>query len=134
MVDFNNETTIGRPAFDVEKICILQRRYDFVDAFEDYKKKKFRNINVDLSTIRARLITLFLQLQATLLRRWGDKENSQYFKIKKVVLDSKSKEEDIMEVFFTLSQELDKMHITKIDTSKVYDSRRTEGENKEKGY
>jgi len=39
MVDFNSDVMVGMPAIDIERVSILQRRYEFIDAFEFYKKK-----------------------------------------------------------------------------------------------
>lgn len=55
-MDFNNETTVGIPAADVERISILQRRYDMIEALEDYKKKRLNGVGVTLSIVRARQI------------------------------------------------------------------------------
>lgn len=130
MVDFNNEATIGTPALDVERISILQRRYDLIEAYEDYKKKVFNNIGVSIAVVRARLLSLFIEIQATLKRRL-DKED--YNKIKDCCFNSKN-EEELKEIIFRINEELDKIRLTRVDTQKVYDSTIVETEDKEKGF
>lgn len=130
MVDFNNEKTIGTPAVDVERISILQRRYDLFEAFEDYKKKNFQGAGYSLAIVRARLISFFLEIQAILKRRLSE-EN--YNRIKTVCFDCKE-EEKIIETIYLINDELDIMRLTRIDVQKVYDSSDVEEENKAKGY
>lgn len=130
MVDFNNETTIGTPASDVEKISILQRRYDLIEAFEDYKKKRFNGIDISTCIIRARLISLFIEIQACLKRRLKDKE---YQEIYDLCFKEKS-EEKILIALLLINEELDKINLTKIDNQRVYDSTDVEAENDIKGF
>ena len=129
MVDFNNEATIGRPAKDVEEIIILERRYNFIEALEDYKKKKFSNIGVSFGIVRARLLSLFLQFQATIKRRWAD----DYEDMLKTCLESKD-EQKILDVFFQINEYLDELKITRIDNQRVYNAQNPEEENKVKGF
>lgn len=131
MVDFDNETTIGTPAADVQRISILQRRYDLIEAFEMYKKATYQNANTGSAIVRARLLSLFLELQATLKRRW---DNKKYEKIKNLIFEKKVEEEKLIEIIFEINEELDKIQLTKIDTKKVYDSGKVEEENRMKGY
>ncbi|GAJ07916.1 unnamed protein product [marine sediment metagenome] len=134
MVDFNNDSTVGVPATDVQRISILQRRYELIESLEDYKKKKFANTNCGMGLLRARLISLFVELQATLKRRWNNKnDKDKYDKIKKACFES-TEEEKIIESIFIINEELDEMRLTRIDTQKKYDGGDVEAENKEKGF
>jgi len=132
MVDFNNEATIGTPAADVEKISILQRRYDLIEAFEQYKKGRLANVGTSLSITRARLISLFLELQATLERRLT--KDKKYQELKDLIFANSLTEEEILSAIYIINRELDKINLTKIDNQRVYDSTSVETENKEKGY
>ena len=132
MVDFNNEATIGTPAADVERISILQRRYDLFEAYETYKKGRLSNVRTTLSITRARLISLFLELQAALERRLS--KDGEYKKLKDLIFSDKLEEDDLLEAFFIINRELDKIKLITIDNQKVYDSTNVEEENKEKGY
>ena len=71
MVDFNNETTIGTPAVDIERVLILQRRNDVIDALEGYKKLDYQGTEADLSIFRSRVLSFFEQLSASILRVQG---------------------------------------------------------------
>jgi hypothetical protein len=130
MVDFNNEATIGTPALEVEKISILQRRYDFLEAYEDYKKKRLNNTPQPLNFAAARLLTLYLECSAMLKRRLKDIE---FKKLESACFELKN-EETILEAFTKINTELDIIHLIKIDTNIIYDSKHTEIENKAKGY
>lgn len=130
MVDFNNEATIGTPAADVEKISILQRRYDVIEAYEAYKKGKFMGHAQSLSIVKARLISLFIEIQAMLKRRLPKEE---YDKLN-ICMNSTLIEEDILNILLRLNEFLDELKLTRIDTKKVYDSTDVEVENEEKDY
>lgn len=138
MVDFNNEITVGVPAVDVQKISILQRRYDLIEAFEHYKKGRLNGAGMTLALAKARLISLFLELQALLKRRLEAKGKNNkgldYDTIYKIVFDPKATEEDFLEVFFSINEELDNMRLTRVDNQTAYNSRNVEEENRVKGY
>lgn len=139
MVDFDNEKTVGTPALDVEKISILQRRYDLIEAYELYKKANFSHAAGHLSLVRARLVSLFMELQACLKRRMASgkatEESKEAFnRIVRACFDKEVKEEEIREVFFIINEELDNIRLTRVDTQKSYDSSKVEEENKMKGY
>lgn len=131
MVDFNNETTVTTPPADIVKISILQRRYDLIEAYEDYKKRRFNNVNVPLSIVRARLISMFLEIQAALKRRL---KSEAYELIKERCLGKEIKEEEVLDTIFKINEELDAMRLIVPDTAKAYNKLRVEEENKEKGF
>ncbi len=130
MVNFDNEATIGIPATDIEKVSILQRRYDVIEALEQFKQKKYNKINAPISPVRARLLSLFIELQATLKRRLGKKD---YKKLRRAIL-SVDKEEALLNIIERINDVLDEIRLTRIDTQKVYNSQSVEDENKEKGF
>jgi len=127
MVDFDNETTIGTPAVDIVRVLILQRRADVFEAWELYNKEKYANQQTDISIVRARLFSLFLELQGGLKRRLNPKE---YTALVKDLEDTK--EEAVLKTILTLNEYLDSLNLTKIDTKKKYDKSRVEKEHKEK--
>ena len=130
MVDFNNETTVGTPAVDVERISILQRRYDLIEAVEDYKKKRYAGAGMALNIVRARLFSMFLEIQACLKRRL---KPEQYTALLKTCLTD-TQEERILEAIYWINEVLDEIRLTRIDTQQVYDRMDVEAENKMKGF
>ena len=131
MVDFNNETTIGRPAVDIERVSVLQRRYEYIEALEDYNKHKFMNARKDTSIIRARLVSLFLELQGTIKRHLKEKEYNELYTN---IFNAKDFEINLQS-FLIINEFIDdKLKITRLDTQKYYDASNVEEENKEKGY
>ena len=129
MVDFNNEATIGTPAVDVVRILILQRHSDLIEAWEDYLKKKYSGVQPNKAIVSARLLSLFLQIQPAIKRRYTPKE---YEKIEKE-LRGVGTEEDIQKQIYFLNEYLDDIKLTRIDTKKPYDKTKVEIENKAKG-
>lgn len=124
MVDFNNDATIGTPAIDVERISILQRRYDVIEALEDYKKKRMMGSEAPISFVRARLFSLFIEIQSCLKRRLKEEDYNQ-------LLDTclyDKDEEELIAAIFRINEELDAMRLIRIDTQKVYDATNVEEE------
>jgi len=129
MVDFNNENTVGMPAVDIERVSLLQRRYDFIEAYEHYKKQKIGGVNAQLNVMQARLISFFLQMHGMLQRR--KKENS-FAELQKKFFAADN-ENEILRLFYLLSKELDGINLTKIVSKKDYDRSIAEEENREAG-
>lgn len=125
----SDDQTIGMPAIDIERVSLLQRRYDFIEAYEVYKKQKLNRINASLNLVRARLISFFLQMQAMIKRR---KSKEVYEEIERKCFNSVD-EGEIIGVFCEISEDLDRMNLTKIDTKKDLDRSLVENENEEAG-
>lgn len=124
MVDFNNERTIGTPRSDILTVLLLQRRNDVIDAIEAYKKVEYLGSQSEANVLRARLLSLFMEIQAALLNDLGEEE---FGKLQEKVLSPKL--EDSSEAFQTMDRWLYRKNITKIDTRKHYDTGDVEEEN-----
>jgi hypothetical protein len=126
VVDFNSEATIARSKAEIEGFSILEKRAFVIDAIEDYEKKLGGGVSPHPQYVRARLIALFWQVRAMLKRK--DKKRHDVLWI-----GVKSKNYPELEVAFDdLSDYLDSLKLTQIDTGKVYDSSRVEEENRAK--
>lgn len=110
MVDFNNETTVTRPAADIVRVLILERRNNVIEAFEFYANKDKQGISMGIAAIQSRLFSLFLELQASLKRKRKDR----YEDIKAQVQSRKY--DDLLEAFFVINEYLDELKLTQIDT------------------
>ena len=129
MVNFNNETTIGTPAVDVIRILILQRRADLFEAWENHKKKVYQGSRGSIYIVRARLLSLFMEIQPALEHRHLKRE--EYLSLLAKV--KSNKEEDIEEAMFILNDFLDKIKLIRLDTKIQYNKTRVEIENRFKG-
>lgn len=122
MVDFNNETTIGTPAADVQRILILQRRNDLIEAIEAYHKLMNTSSQVETNVIQARAMSLFYEIQAILQRSLP---RDRYIHLLNLLYgQDKDKIENIELSFFIINDFLDSKRIIRIDTKKQYDSSR----------
>lgn len=131
MVDFNNETTISTPSYDVVKILILQRRYDLMEAIEHFKKQEnsgLDNIDVYLPYIRTRLLSLYLELYPMIMR----KKNKVYITDLEEGINSQDYEE-LLGMVKKLLIFIDDLKITAIDTKRKIDTTRIEKVNQYKG-
>lgn len=127
MVDFNSEATITRPAAEVVKITILQRRYEALNEFTVVYQRMQGGGSENLGMAKALLRTLARDLGAMFSNRMKD-----YQALLRQVASAK-KMEDLEQAFDRLDAEIYRMGLTKIDTGRVYDKTMTETENREKG-
>lgn len=123
MVNFNNEVTVGTPAVDVVRIIILNRWWDLQEAMEEFNKHKFFNKNYSNAIIKARALTLYYCTISMLKRK------AMADKVKKMIDEDK-----IEDAYLEMSEVLDAVNLTKIDTRKSYDRTKIEEANKEAGY
>jgi len=135
MVDFNNETTITRPAIDIERVIVLQRRHDTIEAFEGYNKLILSGAQASDHNFRSRVMSLYIELEASLERHYPEKnkdpEIPSYKDLHKWI-SKDSSSEDLLKGFRFINKFLDKIKLTRLDTQRVYDSTRVETENREK--
>lgn len=125
MVDFNAEATVSAAATDILRILILQRRNDVIDSIEQYRKIE-KHSDPDTGIIRARLFSLFLEIQAMIKRKRKDYED---IKRGTLAIDF----EPLVETFLIMNEFLDENRLIRIDTKEVYDSTRVSSEDKQKG-
>jgi len=132
MVDFNNETTITRPAVDIERVLVLQRRHDCIEAYEGYQKTILSGADTGDYTFRSRVLSLFIELKASLKRHYpeGDKDKISFVELETWI--RKGEEDELFNAFDLINDFLDVIKLTRLDTHKVYDSTRVEVENREK--
>lgn len=129
MVDFNNETTVTRNAADLERTLILEKRENFLIALEQYRKTMREGANTPTGKIGSRLEALYYQMYSMIKRRFKTED----FNFLQETLHSK-KEDDILKLFRILSDCLDELELTKLDTKKKVDFTNIEAANKSKGY
>lgn len=127
MVDFNNETTIGRPAVDVERILVLQRRDAIIDSFETWHQQDALGGQPPTAYIKARCKSLYLQIQGMLNRRKGTLSTDIQALLQKDDYDS------LVKGFQLMSEFLDTLRLTRIDTRSNFDSTNVEEDNKHAG-
>lgn len=133
MVDFNNDTTItGRSAEDILRVIIMERRYNLFEAIESYiKLSHVGNVgDHDVAVIKARLYTLFLEVEETIKRNL--KEESKLVELD--VLLNSNNYDDLNKAVKIIMSVLDKVKLTRLDTRTPYDSTRVDVEDKHKGH
>jgi len=127
MVDFNAEATVSSSAYDILRVLILQRRNDVIDAIESYLKIE-EHSTPDTNIIRARMFSLFLEIQAMLKRKHRPDE---YDSIKLLCTDKDFVK--LQDVFLIINEFLDENRLIRIDTKEIYDKTRVSKEDKAKG-
>ena len=133
MVDFNNETTISRSPVDIVATCILERRFNFIEADESSTKQKLSGAGVLIATPRARLRSLFIDGHA-LMKRKLSPENYQKLRNICFELNTKPTQEEILEAFLIIDEQLDASGLLRLDTKPVFNRNRIEESNKAHGY
>lgn len=128
MVDFNSDVTIGKPAVDIERVLVLQRRENVIEAIEQYNERHQIAGQASNHIIKSRLISMFLQMDGMLNRALTQKE---YELLKdKIQSDDTDK---LSEGFNELNRYLDKIKLTRIDNIKAHDSSNIEEDNASDG-
>jgi len=113
MVDFNTETAINTPAKSIEGVLLLEKREAFLMAKEKYNILKYQNTKPDIAFLRARLLSLIDQWQGFLYRQ--KKEDVPFEKWIKDIEDDSIDYNDIMKIYYCISQLMDKSNLTRID-------------------
>lgn len=129
MVDFNNDTTVTTPSGDVIKILRLERRYNLLEALENYylQKELGQAYQHELAIVKSRLKTLKVEIEGEISRKWKGQALREF----ETLLDS-SKEVDILAAWDKINLLLDDIGLTRMDTRHRYDSTRVETENRAK--
>lgn len=117
MVDFNNESTVGQPAIDIERVLILQRRDAVIEAVERYLTVADQSGSAPIEYIKGRLTSFYLQLYGMLERKY--KDDKRYAELKRQIQSNDFTE--LMESFYFMSSFLDSINLTKLDTRENYD-------------
>jgi hypothetical protein len=118
MVDFNNQATVATPAADVARILILQRRNDFIEAKESFRKANLAHDVEDRSVVRARLESFWDEVEAAYFRSEGEKAWQLFHQS----IQDADTNDAIRDCFHTLNHWLDQKRLIRIDTKKQYDT------------
>lgn len=124
MVDYNAQTTLASPSVEINKIQILERRAYVIEALEKYYRYQMAGSTGETGTFKARVVSLFWELEGTLSRK-----AKHYEEYKKKIYSGKFTFEDCLEIWRELNLLLDQLHLTRVDTKKDYDSTDVEEEN-----
>lgn len=126
MVDFNAETTVGVPLYNIVSILLLEHNQYCHEALEDYRKKKELGVNISLNIIKARFQTLWLKTAPYIKKRYPE----DYEKKRLIVFDNKTRFEEYITLSEWYQEVLNDLEIIKVDLKKRFDRTNIENENK----
>jgi hypothetical protein len=124
MENSKKEVTVSQPADILEKITILQDRYNVIEALEDYNKKLMDNCEISQSILKARLGTWYLRHQGYIHRVNKDKEEIEKYKEIEALIFFNNKtltNQEVLMVIMWLNNICDHLRITLVDTKKHFD-------------
>jgi hypothetical protein len=112
MVDINNETTVATPAVDIERVLILQHRQNYLDGWENYRRKQLNSqlTGKEAADVISRVETLFYQIEPFLGRSLKTEEMEEMLEML-----SADRPEASLAIFRRINRELDKVGLTKVD-------------------
>lgn len=113
MVNFDNETTVTIPSYDLLKILILQRRESFIDAYEAYHRVTSKGVRAEFYEARARLRALFYEIQSAIKDSY--KEDADFIELKRMIESNDQK--DNLTAWYEIEDWLYKKKLTKFDNS-----------------
>jgi len=128
MVDFNTETAINTPAKSIEGVLLLEKREAFLSAKEQYCILLFQGSAPPCANMRARLLNIIDQWEGFLNRQ----KEVPFKEWIKALHNNNVSYEEIMDIFYKISELMDKSNLTKIDRE-VYDRTNIELENDNTG-
>lgn len=114
MVDYNNDVTISRPAIDINRVQILERRAYVIQALELYYKRMTSGIKNNSDEFRNKFRSLFWELQGLLKRRFKN-EQYDYNLLREKVLNPNTNIKELIILWECVNSLLDDIHLTKID-------------------
>lgn len=134
MVNFNDGQTISTPSLNINKIMILQRRAEFIDAYERWFEQAHQENenNLYLSRMVSKLNTLFLEIRSMLKRKLKQKNKLEEYNQLKIAINSNDSKK-IISAFEYIDDFLDQIQITPVDIKRQIDTSRIEEINKYKG-
>lgn len=128
---YKPETTVGMAPLDLVKLGILEARENFILAYEQYSQTIEQGGEPGVSFLISRLKTWFFKMQAYLHRKFKDYD---YLYVKEMIMDNPRLDiNEILDLYYILNQEMDKMNLIKIDTKVLHDRSRVEVMNRSKG-
>lgn len=133
-LNINTLVSSTQPPEFIIKLFILQKREDLHSALDSYFKARCLGQNADSSKLRARILSLFIQIRSSL---------KNYYFIKKMDSDFESMEKRILGVkdfdsLYKIISDLEEFlyikKVIKFDNDLIYDSTRVDVEDKIKGH
>lgn len=133
MVDFNSDGTISKPPKEVVQLIIIEKLYNYLEADEHFIKQRLQGAPLPVAVPRSRLRSLFLVCYSMIKRRL---DPESYAVLEKVCIktDEKVEPSDLLEAFSIMSDLLDTLQLTKLDTKPVFQRHKIEEANKVHGY
>jgi len=119
------------PPADMLKVLILEKREAVLDAFESYNRLSYQNIEAETYEIKSRLITLFYELQGSLIK---DMKDTKYIELRDEILGDSSDIKSLKDVFIQLSEWLYSKRVTQFDNRKDRHPKSVEEANKYDGF
>ena len=124
MVDFNQGETITTAPKDLVKIMFLERWNNCTEAIESHDRRLNKGFDSDTYEIKARLQALYNILYGALKKDLSPEALKELTRLKESF-----KYQDIMLLYYTISEWLNSKDLTNVFTGKRYDSTRVEKEN-----
>jgi hypothetical protein len=133
-LDINNLINSTQPLDYIIKLLIIQKREDLHYALDSYIKSKALGQSGDLSKLRARIVSLFFGLRATLKNYYALlKREKDFEKLEKDILSAKDFE-TLYNICGDLEDFLYLKGVIKFDILKNIPGSDLEGHNKSHGY
>ena len=109
----------------------MERRYNLFEALESYHKMmaQEQDSSIELSIVKARLFPLYLEIEGTMRRHLKEAELKEFMNNM-----SANDYDTLLKAIYTISDVLDRVKLTRLDTRVPYDSTRVIVEDKAKGH
>ena len=137
MVNFNDNNTISKPPTEIINMVVIEAWYNWRLAYETYLIYKYQRKGIFIHETKARLITLFNEMQSFLERSMPKRKDTDnpftFEEVYHMLYSSELKEDNVKDIILLLNRRLDKIQLIKIDNKQRYDRHDMEAENKMSG-
>lgn len=132
MVDFKNENVVGRSPKDLNQIIRLEKRWNTLQALEEYHRDLLLHGNGDINElhVRTRLLNLAYDIRGELKRSFKE-PTKEWTDMKKNILTGSMDQVEI--VILQILDVLDDIGLTRIDTGLKINYQDMEEENAHHG-
>lgn len=133
-MDINQLVNSTTPPEFILKLLIIQKREDFHSSIDQYTKAKVLHQVGDLSKVRARLLSLFLQLRSSLQNHYKSIKKEEEFKQLEKDVRNSNDFDTLYDAGCIIEDYLYLKKVIKFDNDKFFAPGDLEGRNKESGY
>lgn len=120
MVNYNDTNTIATPSIDINRVQILERRFDVIKALKKYENYRNSGAGGSTTEFKTNLSALFWELQETLMRKFHNNKDLSYEQMENILFPESGMPifKECIKVWKAINIMLGEINLTRVDTGK----------------